>query len=300
MGMKKTVIMTAVCLMMAGAILGTSNVTITFKGAAVEDAQLQSNGALNNYGAVIQGGATRTVLSISPAYSNRSIGVFRAVGLGDSLTAHAATPDSGAIDLRIYSIAWNDTTGLAGWYVLRPTAIRETKDWIHGNKSGTAAACECCYDSAVAIGVGACTGIDWTGCTAAADTVGFRTGLADSALITRDTLAGHTVRLKFYGADIVAMQIAGANNGWAVLTSSKAGNISVTTKFYGSECTMTGYADSISVITIWATSAGAPAPPFRQRRICSAIPDGRLRPHAYNDRYCRQIDWGPLDWGADR
>lgn len=242
-----------------------ADITIVFKGSIVQDDYGLSNSAQNNYGKV-EAGTNRYVDRFGPVYSNRIIGYYRAVGLDDSLTAHAATADSGKIKFTVWSQAWTDTTGLGGWYWLRATGIDADKDWIAGDKNGTTGACEVTYDSCIKIGAGCTDSLDWGGGIAAGDTMGFEPG-ADSAQITAATIKGSIVTLGLHGNQIEAMRAPDANNGWAVMVSSKPGNISAATSFYASETIVTGYADSIPEITIYAHTAAAGSTPPRRRIV---------------------------------
>lgn len=235
--------------------------SIVFKGSAmIEDAYILSgSNNQNNYGQVTYS-TVNVADKVGPAYSNTNSSLFRAMGLDDSLDAHSGTADSGNLKLTVYTHTKNDTTA-GTWFSIAATGIDAAMDWIAGDNAGTAAVDECCDDSAVKIGVGGSgPGIDWGGCRAAPDTMGVPIGITnDVDTVWTTTVNGTVFNLGLSGTQIEAMRSAGANNGWAVMVYEKPGNISITTAFYGSQTTVSGYDTLIPVITIYYTAAGSGA-----------------------------------------
>jgi hypothetical protein len=246
-----------VCLIMAG-VAPATDVSITWTDSVLaEDAYIFSGSPQNNYGRVIVSGvAGRVIMSLGPSYSNRNIIVMRPVGLGDTLTDRGVTADSGHVDLYIRSITWTGADSLAdAWFYLLATGIADGKDWIEGAGTGGAAACGCCYDSAVKLGTGGCTGIDWGGGVAPGDTMGTA---SDSVKIQVSTThAGDKITIPLSGAQIEAMRTA--DNGFAIMSATKSGNLNVVLQTYGGECFTAGAVDSIPVIVIKGHTINTPA-----------------------------------------
>ncbi len=100
--------------------------------------------------------------------------------------------------------------------------------------------------------------------------------------------------------DTLIIRRTGTAAGAAWLDSAKVGSVSI--KFNltvkaghnyhnwtvaSSENTTAGYRPVI--VYFYTVSGAPPATPSALRRILGALPD--------RNHYCRQIDWGPLDWG---
>lgn len=245
-----------------GAQIEAENVAITFKDSTkIEDAELLSSAATSNYGRLTTGGATRSIITCGTNYSAIYHSLFRIPAFYDSAANHPGVVwDSARLDLPVHSTAFD---GAEKTY-LRTVGIDTNMNWGEGNLAAAAALnCICCWDSARTVGAGTCADkLAWSapGCTGTGDTIGFRIGKPSDSLLLDAThgLAQEIVHL-YIDTQVLNMWSANAysNEGFAVLVSSKSGNISGFVIFYGSESTFTGAADSIPVFTAWGHTAAA-------------------------------------------
>lgn len=248
------------CLALATAAAG-ADVTIMFKDSTqVEDACLSSASPLNNYGRQTTGGSNRVVLTIGTNYANYYNVVVRIPNFYDSAANHPGIVwDSAAFDFTVHSTAF---AGAEVTY-FRTTGIDAARDWVEGNLEGAATNCACCWDSAQTVGAGACaTKLDWStdGCTGTGDTMGYYSGKPSDSLLFDASHGLAQERMRIY-IDTQVLNIwtadANANNGFAILVSSKSGNISGYALLYGSESNFTGAADSTETFYAWGHTVAA-------------------------------------------
>ncbi|MFA5380266.1 MAG: hypothetical protein WC455_31180 [Dehalococcoidia bacterium] len=257
----KTIIVFLACLVMVGGVMA-ANVTITFKDSTkIEEAGLSSTYPLTNQGRQTTGGATRSLVTIGTNYAAVYNTVVRIPPFYDSAANHPGIVwDSARFDFVVHSTAF---AGAEVTY-FRAVGIDTNMNWGEGNLDGGAALnCICCYDSARTVGAGTCADkLAWSspGCVGTGDTVGYYGGKPSDSLLFDATHGVAQERVRIYvDTQVLNMWSANAysNEGFAILVSSKSGNISGYALWYASESNFTGAADSIPVFTAWGHTAAA-------------------------------------------
>lgn len=280
-----------------------ANVSFSFTDSTkVEDCYIYSGSPLNNYGRGTSGATNRVVMTIGTNYSNTWTAIIRIPSFKDSCDAHSGL----IIDSARYIMRMQTTTISSGkWFYIRTAGIDTNMNWGEGNNAAAAANCEACWDSARTTGTGTCaTPLDWStnGAVGTGDTMGMWTGKPrDSFLCDENLLAGEACTLY---VDTQVMNVwksaAGANEGFLILWTSRSGSIQASITPYGSETNVAGAADSVSVFQVFGHTAGTATGQVIIIGDRGSLPeDHHLGWRSFPDRYYRQIDWGPLDWGAE-
>jgi hypothetical protein len=254
--------------------------TVPVKGAAVtikfidsvnvEEAYIQSNGAISNFSRVIEGGsAARVIHYMGRNFSNNWNTVMRFPTFKDSTDNYSGLViDSFKIVQKLHTATYdaNDDSYMFA------VGIDTNMNWVEGNRNGVNAQdCEVCWDSAQTEGSGTCaTKQTWlvSGARGTTDTMGIWGGTpADSVLVFTDEVANDSIIL-YVDTQVVNQwkDYDYANEGVVIFTRGGP-NDQYFHKYYSSESNMSGSTDSINYAILYGSTPAAEAASTRRSKV---------------------------------